>query len=264
METLNEMDPMGHMNQPGQKKGVNSGVIRICALLLIAVGLIGWVLQNGFLHVNEVASQEELLNNMEQYRGVTTLALVLQALEACAVPLIAMLAVEGILHTSCAWKYAVRVALAAVVSEVPFDMVFRAKYLDMTIQNPVFGVLIAVVVLYFMKRYAGGGAKKTIIKILAVAAAIVWIQAMRVYYGLPVLVMALVLWGFRNQPMYRNLAGVGAAAVLSMASPFMLAMPFSLILIHFYNGEEGHTPKIVNYLAYPVMALIFGLITMFL
>lgn len=264
METLNEMNPLSHAAQAGQKKGINAGIIRICALVLVGVGLIGWVLQNGFLHVNDVASQEELLNNMEQYRGITTLALVLQALEACAVPLIAMLAVEGILHTSCAWKYAVRVALVAVVSEVPFDMLFRVKYLDMTVQNPVFGVLIAVLVLYFMNRLAGRGAGKTVVKILVVIAAVAWIQIMRVYYGLPILVMALVLWGFRNQPMYRNLAGVGAAAILSMASPFMLAMPFAFILIHFYNGEEGSIPKIVSYLAYPVMALICGLIAMFL
>ncbi len=252
--------------QTTKSKGLHAGVIRTWALLLTGIGLFGrGILQNMILGVDQGAQQ--LLEKMQSdpsMMACATAALVIQALETCAIPLFALLLTEGFLHTSNFRNYLLRLLGLAVIAEVPFDMVVKGSFFSTDVQNPVFGLVLGLVVLYFFNRYAAKSGKNLAIRILVLAAAFVWVEMMRIQFAAFLLIMITIMWYMRQMPMYRNLAGVAAAGICVIASPFYLASPMAFILVHFYNGEKGRSSRIVNYLAYPLMALLVGAVSMFL
>jgi hypothetical protein len=58
-----------------------------------------------------------------------------------AMPIFCFLIAEGLFHTRSAWKYLLRLLLFALVSEVPFDRLFRGEWLEFGSQNVGFTLL---------------------------------------------------------------------------------------------------------------------------
>jgi len=79
---------------------------------------------------------------------------------------------------------------------------------------------------------------------------------LKIEFGLPMIVIVVVLWSLRSKPMYRNFAGAAAAMVCTVYSPFFLASPMGFMPIHFYNEEESTNSRRMNYLAYPAIVLL--------
>ncbi len=80
-----------------------------------------------------------------------------------AFPIFAYFIVQGFLHTSDYKKYFVRVGIFALISEIPFDLAFSGKVLELHSQNVMFTLLIGLSMLYFLDRWeendwARGGA----------------------------------------------------------------------------------------------------------
>ena len=96
-----------------------------------------------------------------------------------------------------------------------------------------------------------------------VIAAILWASMLRVDSGECLIVILSVLWAFRKRPLYRNIAGTTAAVVCTLISPFYMAAAMGFLVVHFYNGEKGEGKWLVNYLAYPVLLFVVGLVAVF-
>ncbi|HEX3076878.1 MAG TPA: TraX family protein [Lachnospiraceae bacterium] len=64
-----------------------------------------------------------------------------------AFPIFCFLLVEGLIHTRNKWKYALRMALFAVISEVPFDLAFANKPIFWGYQSVYFTLLIGLLVM---------------------------------------------------------------------------------------------------------------------
>ena len=202
----------------------------------------------------------ELLESSADAMNAATAAIILSAIEGAAVPIFALLTVDGFTHTASVKKYLLRLLLLAVVSEVPYHFALTGRFLNSSPRNPVFGLVLAVVMLYLLRYYEGNTVKNVSIRILVLLAACLWAGMGQVEYGLPMVLMVFFLWELRRHHAIAYLAASAAALVCTVGNPLFLFAPFGLLLAHFYNGEEGRTgPKPLRYAMYPVILLLIGL-----
>lgn len=235
-------------------QGLSLAAIRTVAAVLLAVGVVGAALLE-----KEILGQqsgEGLLTLLEQspdLMGAVTAAVVCRAVYSCAVPLYAFLLVEGFSHTRDFRRYLLRVLLLALACEIPYNLATTGGVLALSGRNPVFGVLLALVMLYLYgylpKRY-------TLLCGAAVTfAAILWAALLGIDQGEELILLTAVLWFLRDRPRYRGLIGCLAAFACCLFSPYYVVAPMSLLLVHLYSGEKGAQNPALNYLLYPVLLL---------
>lgn len=244
--------------------GMNGNALRTWGLIFLAAGIFGRsVLQNQVLGIGQLSAQQ-LLEVMETNMAAATVALVLQAVETCAVPIFAFLLVEGFQHTSNFKNYLIRVILLALICELPYNLAIGGSLLDVSSRNPVLGLALGLILLNFYKRYSEKGMQNTFIKLVVTAAALIWTEMLQIEEGFCLILLLAVLWAFRKNPLYRNIVGATAAILCTLVSPFYLAAPMGFLAMHFYNGEKGETSRVVSYLAYPALLLVIGIAAQFI
>lgn len=256
MERLNN----GRVVQPS---GITASGIRMWAMFLLAASVVGRsIIQCRIFGVGS-ATGEEMLAIMEQDQKMMYLAaisVILQACEACAAAIYAFLMVEGVLKTGNMKNYVLRVAGVAVLAEIPFNLAFSGKWIDLSSRNPVFGLLIGLVMLWFYKNFPGFKGTNLLYKMAATVGAYLWCNMLNISNGVCVLVIGLTLWAFQKKPQFRVYAGAIAAILCSVISPFYMIAPVSFLLLHSYNGEKGDGNPVVSYLSYPVVLIAVVLI----
>lgn len=254
---------MERLSEHRNTSGLSGNTLRMWGFAMLAAGVAGRsIIQNRIFGLGTVTTAQ-LLTMMEQEPGamyLASIALVLQAVEACAVCVFAFLLTEGFRHTRDLKAYALRVAGIAVLSEIPYNIAVCGKWLDLTTRNPVFGLLIAMAMLWFFRKYEGFRPMDILYKVVAFIGAVLWSLAFGIESGVCLMPIVAALWAFRNKGQLRSFAGATAAVLCSMISPFYMATPMVFMLMHFYNGEKGEPNKAFNYLFYPVCLIAFAVI----
>lgn len=247
-----------------KKRGsINGNALRTWGLLFLAAGVAGrGVIQTHMLGIGQVTAQQLLavISSSQEAMMLATCSLVLQAIETCALPIFALMLVEGVQHTSDMKAYVLRVAGLAALCELPYNLAMSGKLFALDSRNSVFGLVLCMVMLLFFRYYSEKKFTNTLIKVVVAVAAIVWCEMLKIEFGSAMVLVTAVLWAFRGNPMYRNFAGAAAAIVCTAFSPFFLASPMGFMAVHFYDGEPGTNSRAVNYLAYPTMLLAAGLV----
>lgn len=244
-----------------QPKGLSRAGLRKWGMLFLALGVFGRsILQTRFLGLTDMNNAQllESLTEIPNAMLVATFAIVLQFLESCAAPIFCLLLAEGFSHTSNPEKYIVRVLGVAALSEIPYNYAMSAKLIDLSSRNPAFGLALSLIMLYLYGYFQERSAKNILMKIVITVAAAVWCGMLKIDEGVCCVILTCVFWCFRSKPMLRNLMGGAAAMLCTMFSRSYLAAPMVVLILHFYNGEEGEENRIVNYLFYPVMLTAFA------
>ena len=247
--------------------GLTRNGLRLWGLLFAALGICGRaVIQNGLLGMGHVTSQELLDAMMASDRVMVfaTLGLVMQAVEACAVPIFALLLVEGVLHTGNLDKYLIRVVGLAFLCELPYNLAMSGSLWDASSRNPVFGLAFGLGMLYLHRFYGGDSISRRLLRVMITAAAVLWPMMLLVQDGAFCVILVAVFWLCREKVQYRTFIGCAVAALCSLLSIYYLAAPMAFLAIHFYRGEKGDENRTVNYLAYPALLLAAGLAVKFL
>lgn len=250
-----------------KNNGINGNALRTWGLVFLAAGVIGrGVLQAHLLGIGKLSGQQllDVMGASSEAMAFVTASLVMQAIETCAVPVFAFLLVQGVVHTSDFKAYLTRVAGLALLTEIPYNLAMNAKLFAFSSRNPVFGLLLCMVMLWFFRRYSAKGIQNTLIKIAVTAAAMVWANMLKIDNGASLVLTVAVLWAFRGNPLYRNIAGAVATILCCAISPFFLAAPMGFMVLHFYNDEKGTTSRRINYLAYPVILVAAAAVGMLL
>lgn len=246
-----------------KKHGINGNALRTWGLLFLAAGVIGrGLIQTHMLGIGQLTTQQllEVMGASQQAMGLVTCSLVLQALETCAAPLYALMLVEGAQNTSDYKQYFRRVAGLAVLCELPYNLAMSGKLLELGSRNPVFSLVMAMVMLYLYGRFPGEKMGDKLAKLLITVMSIVWCEMLKIEFGAEVILLVAVLWRFRKNTLYRNFAGAAAAIVCTLFSTFFLASPMSFMIVHGYDGEKSTNSRRVNYLAYPALLLIAAIV----
>lgn len=257
---------MERINTP-RPTGMDRRGLRLWGMLLLMLGIVSrGILQNRYLGMSEASNMQmlESLLSTDTGMAIATVSLVVQALETMATPLFCFLLVEGTQRTGNFMKYFARVLGVAVLSEVPYNLAMSGKVLDLSTRNPVFGLVLAMIMLLLYQRFSKPGFVNVLLKILFTLCALLWGQILQVHDGACAVVLVAALWLLRKKPLYRNIFGCTASFACCIFNPFYMVSPMSFLMLHFYNGEQGEENRLFNYLFYPVVLLAVGLAGMFL
>lgn len=184
----------------------------------------------------------------------------------------AFLIVEGFYHTNNRIKYMRNLAIIALVSEIPFDILGNGAQISnyMRLQNSCWTLLVGFLAVWIVEivrnLYFGSQMGKyyftaTVAIALAYSAAYL---GKTDYGGLGVLCILIFYFFFRQeQQLVIGLFVWGAISSLMGSSIEIVGVVVVIGLLHFYKGEKGYSSKwlkILFYTIYPLHMLIIGII----
>lgn len=204
--------------------------------------------------------QTLLLWAAEHEAALWNLAEVMRWIGRLAFPLFCFLLVEGFLHTRSRWKYALRLGLFALISEIPFDMAFSGCLLSLKNSNVFFTLLVGFLMMWCIeeikKRTTNG--KKWLFGVGAALCAVTACELAEMVfdspYGASGVLTILALYLLRRNPAFAMCVGVLLLAVLNFAYVQLFAFP-AVLLAAMYNGQKGPGIKYFFYGFYPVHLL---------
>ena len=171
---------------------------------------------------------------------------ILRSVGRMAFPIYVFLLVEGFCHTANRRRYAMRLGIFALLSEVPYDLLLFGKPWDMRAQNVFItlflGILMLTVIDWIGKNTEAGMAPYRQMGVIAATALLAWFLKCD-YDAVGIMLRLLFLAAAESKPVY--LPGLAAA----------------FCLIRCYNGTRGgFRGKWFFYLVYPVhLLLLYGL-----
>lgn len=200
-------------------------------------------------------------DGMQEFAGADVIYDILRIIGRIAFPLFCFLLVEGFLHTHSVKRYAVRLLLFALISELPFDLAFFDKVWSTQMQNVFFTLLFGMLAMCSLQcsekmqkeqaapvnRYVAAGWAGAALCILAA-------EFLRTDYGAMGVVLILMFYILRKQMMLSCIAGYGAMCFVSAEAWCFPAF----LLIPWYNGEKGKSRKYFFYVFYPAHILLLA------
>ena len=259
---------------PDKTGGISGFVLKMTAVVTMLVDHIAASPLEQYLVANGMADFSH---------GLFYVYLLMRTIGRMAFPIYLYLLVEGFYHTRSRAKYALRLLIFAVISEVPFDMALMASFSDLSHNNVFFTLLISLLTIWGMdeaaKRFAAEerdsgetvppaeqipfGRKKISLKgkllqILIFLAGCAGAELMHTDYSAGGVIAAVLIYLFWNRGWVSGAIGVCSLGISSGIIEFAALLILPLLI--FYNGKRGPQIKYFFYLFYPVHLLILGLI----
>ncbi|GHV07816.1 fimbrial assembly protein fimC [Clostridia bacterium] len=192
-----------------------------------------------------------------------------RAVGRVAFPLFAFLLAEGFFYTRDPRKYLLRLAIFAVVSELPFDLMTAGEPLDWGYQSVYVTLTLALFGLYLFDSFAAGNNK--VAALLTLVSVGIAAQIFHADYGAVGVLMVFVFYFFRGKR--AQLAAMFAVTVLlfMMQHYFEAHMEWgkpvwvtlfelgALVPILLYNRRKGYAKRWIQwgfYAFYPAHMLI--------
>ena len=204
------------------------------------------------------------VDNWEQWYR---LDLLLRGIGRMAFPIYCFLLVEGFHYTHSRRKYAARLFVFALISEVPFDMALNQSVLEFSYNNVFFtlflGLLVIMAADWVMERFSSDNLTSEIgrITLLVVIGMVGCARASYVIscdYGASGVIAIYIMYLLRSK---RELGFALAVVSLGVFSGELeLLALLMLIPLHFYNGTRGKQHKYFFYAFYPLHLLLLALI----
>ena len=197
-----------------------------------------------------------------------------------AFPIFAFQIAQGYLHTKNVKRYALRLAAAALLSEIPFDMAVTGQCVSFSHQNVMFtllfGLLACLTVDRFVKlRKTKGTETLAVLSICGCYFCIIAAHFLNTDYGIVGVLTVLLFYATAKLrcPLPFQLAGMlllhGFALADAAVTFFGITVPvqgfaiLALLPIAFYDGKKGSTSRWIRYAAYlfyPLHLLIIALL----
>lgn len=172
-----------------------------------------------------------------------------------AFPLFCFMLVEGFIYTHSRKNYIIRLALFAVISEVPFDLACSDRVVDWSGQNVMWTLLIGFIVMYWLEKYENNALKR----VLIVSIGCVFAYFMYTDYSFFGVLIIAVLYLYRADRK-KGMIFMGILLVAQNAIEAFAVLSIPLILL--YNSEKSSTrlPKYFFYAFYPAHLFILYII----
>lgn len=175
-----------------------------------------------------------------------------------AFPIFCFLLVEGFLHTRNAAKYAWRLFIFALISELPFDFALANRLFSNHHQNVYFTLLIGLLVImgisYFERRPARNAFERygfLLMQGVIAAAGLYLAKILYTDYGMKGVFLIEVLYLLRLDHRVQTIFG-------ALAISWEACGPLGFIPVWFYNGQRGKQMKYFFYWFYPVHLIVLG------
>ncbi|MDD6207838.1 MAG: TraX family protein [Clostridiales bacterium] len=257
-----------------KKKGIPGSTIKMIAIITMLIDHIGAAILEKMLlgyGLDKIETQEEMMLFMKAHAGLYYSDMLLRLIGRIAFPLFCFLLVEGVIHTSNRLKYAIRLAVFAIISEIPFDLAFNSKLFDWGYQNVFFTLAIGVGVLCALEKmqdfYQQGAlaffpqwaqrATLALADLFLLATGMGMAALMKTDYGSWGVLCITLIYVFRKRRILS--IGVGCFSLVLMSFS-EITCPIAMVPVAMYNGERGLKLKYFFYIFYPAHLLLLALI----
>lgn len=245
-ETEEKLDNNGNPIRADRniKEGITLNKFKMLCAFMAVLSVFGTSLLSGF------------------YGGL--IALLCELISWVALPWYAWMIVRGYHNTNNVVFYGLRLFVLALICEVPYDFVTSGKVWDMTSQNPVFALLISLIVLSYVDTVCKKlrGFKKVAACAFVVLAGAAWnligmvgVRQRLLFGGLIIFVMAMLFEFMRKRETTMELTA-GVFGAMSLVAPAI-----GVVVLH-YRSVYGDGPRPtkqfrwIMYAWYPIMLLI--------
>lgn len=230
-------------------KGISGSTLKIIAVVSMLID-----------HTAAVVINRALVYSYSDWL-YTTAFVMRNLIGRMAFPIYCFLLVEGFEKTRNRMRYAGRLFLFALISEVPFDLAFKGRIMDSSYQNVFFTLFLGLLMIWAMEEIE----KKNVtflLKLFGFAmiflAAAMLAEAISCDYRAKGIAAIALLFLFRKNKKEQIIAGC-------IAFLWEITAPLAFIFTAFYNGQRGWKMKYVFYIFYPfhLLALYFLSVMLF-
>ncbi len=202
-----------------------------------------------------------------------------------AFPIFAFMIAEGYSHTKDFKKYAIRMLIFALISEIPYNLVYVTSFIYPFQQNVLWTFLVALLCMRGLDKIKDKYKIYITIPLSALLIGACYLLCqltMTDYFG-DGLLMVILFYYFKNTSLLGCLGQLAGMVAINIYMMKGLTIPFelfgnsfefpqqgfavlSLIFIWLYRGKQGPHNKITKFIFYsfyPAHLLILGLITYF-
>ena len=188
---------------------------------------------------------------LEQIPGLENPAFLMRIIGRLAFPIYCFLLVEGFYHTRSRAKYAGRLFLFSLISEVPFDLAFSRRMWDFSSNNVFFTLLFGLLVIWGVEKIR----QKFVADVYGEKAA-----AIRVILDYDLSGIVTIFAIFMFYPKKVKGMGIGVLVLTLLASIIEAAAFLDMIPVYFYNGTRGKQMKYFFYVFYPAHLFLLAMI----
>lgn len=248
------------------KKGISQEALKLIACITMLIDHIGSAVVYPMYQYTQIMGG---VDGLERMRMLENLYLVMKIIGRLAFPIFCFLLVEGIFRTRNRKKYAIRLAVGALISELPFNLVVSGSPVWRYGQSVMLTLLLGFAMILIMERISSFPWKSVVVVPFAVAA-----ELLNVDYGWHGI--ALIALFYISGHMYnRNLIRCFGMLVLfhymssrsltlgGFTIPMQALGALSILFIAAYDGRKLTHSKAVQwafYLFYPVhMVAVYAL-----
>lgn len=226
-----------------KKPGISGFLLKLIAVTAMLIDHTGSaVVEKAIMQLPSVTSNAELLAFWRQTDTV------MRAIGRIAFPIFCFLLVEGFIYTRDVKKYAGRMLLFALLSEVPFDLALKKGLFVAGYQNVYFTLLIGLLVMIAAAWCEHH--QKLILMVLVFLGGMGLAYLLKTDYGYKGILLISVLFVFRFDRFWQCIGG-------AVAISWELAAPLAFIPVWFYNGKRGkYSLKYFFYFFYPVHLMV--------
>ncbi len=183
-----------------------------------------------------------------------------------AFPLFCFLIAEGFYYTKNRLKYLISMAVFALLSEIPYDLLLRTSIFDISKQNVYFTLFLGVASLWVMdNKLIKSKPLEIVTKAVAVGIIAISANYLHTDYGTKGVLYIITFYLFRSRRLVQAAAFLMVYAFMMRSIPSVFIVLSTMIML-MYNGERGtlRVNKYVFYAFYPVHLLVLWFIVTFL
>lgn len=231
-----------------KRNGLSGSTLKIIAVITMFIDHIGAVIfENPEITTHIMAQSTEL------YQIWSRTDLVLRLIGRIAFPIFCFLLVEGFLHTHNVKKYAERLFVFSLASEIPFHLAIFGQFYKPGHMNVFFTLLIGLIVLIGLEHFEKENLTSRIGRVVCIFSGIfIATFANTDYAGFGIAIIIAFYLLHDN----KKIRDIFSMAVLLCSSQLEITGLFALIPIHLYNGKRGISLKYFFYLFYPLHLLL--------
>jgi drug/metabolite transporter (DMT)-like permease len=249
---MSQVSTAGPPTRQTRSAGLSVARLQVIGFVLVMLGAFASAFAASRLPANRDAADLSQL----------TAVVLLEAVSWVAIPIYAWLLWWGFRHTPSVGRFGLRLAVLAVVAEVPYDLATTGRAWDLASQNPVFALLVSLVVLWALDHLLKRPTRHVLGAVVVCLAGVMWLVFFNVGLrlglmpaGVVLLLFCLVFYFLGSRENTMMMVG-GALGALAFVLPAV-----GMVLLHFRNDEPGRAyPPHLFFVLYPVGLLAAGLV----
>lgn len=233
-----------------------SALKNIAVITMLIDHMAAAVVWNVYIHPNiPIVRGTRLYNIYVLYQAM-------RAIGRCAFPIFCFMLVEGFQYTHDRKRYAMRLLIFALISEIPFDLALNDVPFYMGHQNVIFTLLLGLLMMMTWEKIGVKFSDDIVLSVfLQVSSTVGWCliaYLTNVDYSYRGMILILVFYLFRRSRIMQIAAG---ALAMAWEWPAVFSS-FGLLLL--YNGKKGKGHKYFFYIFYPAHLFLLYLLTQYL